>query len=133
MAVFADIGRLNMREVLARSVGAVVAAGAIARDIDVIEIRGQPGNRRVTVITIGAARNMLCILAGRSYAVMTGAAATQHLRMVDRVNGRPDIRVMAVFANIGCLNMRKALAGGFDTVMATDTITSDSHVIEIGW
>ena len=39
MAVFADIGRLYMCEVLARGVGAVMAAGAIARNIYVIEIR----------------------------------------------------------------------------------------------
>ena len=75
---------------------------------------------------------MCRVLAGRYCAVMTGAAGTQHLRMVYRVNGHPDIRVMAVFANIGCLNMREALAGGFDTVVTTDTVAGDSYVIEIG-
>ena len=39
MAVLADIGRLNMCEVLACSVNTVMAAGAIARDIYVIKIR----------------------------------------------------------------------------------------------
>jgi len=133
MAVLADIGRLDVCEVLARSVGAVMAAGAISRDIYVIEIGWQPGNRRVTVIAIRAARNMLCILAGRDYAVMTGAAATQYLGVVNGVNRRPDIRVMAIFADIGRLNMRKILAGGFDTVVATDTIADDACVIEVGW
>jgi len=38
---------------------------------------------------------------------------------------------MAVFANIGRLNMREVLAGGFDTVVATDTVASDSNVIKI--
>ena len=132
MAVLADIGRLNMCEVFARSVGAVMAAGAIARDIHVVEIGWQPGNGRMTVIAIGATGDMCRILSARYCAVMTGAAGTQHLRMVDRVYGCPDIRVMAVFANIGSLNMREVLAGSFDTVVATYTITGDSHVIEIG-
>ena len=132
MAVLADIGRLNMRKVLACSINTVMAAGAIARDIYMIEIGWQPGNRRVAVIAIRAARNMLCILSGRSYAVMAGAAGTQHLRMVDCVNRHPDIRVMAVFTDIGRLNMREALAGGFDTVVTTGTVAGDSYVIEIG-
>ena len=85
----------------------------------------------MTIITIGTAGDMCRILAARYCAVMTGATGTQHLRMVDRVNRHPDIRVMAVFADIGRLNMREALAGGFDTVVTTDTVASDSYVIKI--
>ena len=44
MAVLANIGRLNMRQVLARSVGAVMAAGTVTRNIYVIEIRRQPAD-----------------------------------------------------------------------------------------
>ncbi len=39
VAVLADVGRLDMRRVLADGLGAVVATEAIAGDIDVIEIR----------------------------------------------------------------------------------------------
>lgn len=39
MAVFANIARLNMREILARCICAVVAVNAIIRNIRVIEIR----------------------------------------------------------------------------------------------
>ena len=44
MAVFAHIGRLDVRQVLARSVGAVMAAGTVARNIYVVEICRQPAD-----------------------------------------------------------------------------------------
>ena len=45
MAVFADIGRLDVCGVLVRSIDAVMAAGAVAHEIHVVEIGWQPGNR----------------------------------------------------------------------------------------
>lgn len=45
MAVFADIGRLNVRQVLARSVGTVMTAGTVARNIYVVEVGRQPADR----------------------------------------------------------------------------------------
>ena len=39
VAVLADVGRLDMRRVLADGLGAVMATEAIARDIEVIEVR----------------------------------------------------------------------------------------------
>ena len=87
----------------------------------------------MTVIAIGAAGNVCRVLAGGYYAVMAGAAATEHLRMVYRVNRHPDIRVMAVFTNISRLNVREVLAGGFDAVVATDAVANNACMIEIGW
>jgi len=63
---------------------------------------------------------------------MTGAADAEHLRVIYRVNWHPDIRVVAVFAHIGRLDMSEILAGGFDAVVATDTIANDVRMIEIG-
>ena len=45
MTVFANIGRLHVRGVLARGFRAVVATEAVASDIHVIEIGRQPANR----------------------------------------------------------------------------------------
>ena len=87
----------------------------------------------MTVIAIGAAGNVCRVLAGGYYAVMAGAAATEHLRMVYGINRHPDIRVMAVFANISRLNVREVLAGGFDAVVATDAVANNACMIEIGW
>lgn len=87
----------------------------------------------MAVIAIGAAGNVRCVLACGNYSIVAGAAGTEYLRVVYRINRHPDIRVMAVFANIGRLNMREVFAGGFDAVVATDTIAHDACVIKIGW
>ena len=86
----------------------------------------------MTVIAISAACDVRRVLACGYYAVMAGAAGSEYLCMVHRVNGHPDIRVMAVFTNISRLNVRQVLAGGFDAVVATDAIANDASMIEIG-
>ena len=86
----------------------------------------------MTVIAIGATGNVCRVLACGYYAVMAGAAGTEYLCMVYRVNRHPDIRVMAIFTNISRLNVREVLAGGFDAVVATDAIANDACMIEIG-
>jgi hypothetical protein len=74
MAIFADICGLYVGRVLARRVGAIVTAGAIARDVHMIEIRWQPADGGMTIITIIAAVDVRRIFARRGYAVMTDAA-----------------------------------------------------------
>ena len=59
VAVFTNVGRLYVRRVFARGVRAVMTAKAVARNIHVIEICRQPGNRTVTVIAVVAAGNMI--------------------------------------------------------------------------
>ena len=86
----------------------------------------------MTVIAISAAGDVRRVLACGYYAVMAGAAGTEYLCMVYRVNRHPDIRVMAVFTNISRLNVREIFTGGFDAVVATDAITNDVCMIEIG-
>ena len=86
----------------------------------------------MTVIAIGATGNVCRVLACGYYAVVAGAAGTEYLCMVYRVNRHPDIRVMAVFTNIGRLNVREIFAGGFDAIVATDAVANDACVIEIG-
>lgn len=71
------------------------------------------------------------ILAGRGDAVMARAAGTDYLSMVNGKCRRPYIRVVAVFADIACLNVRRSLARGFRTVVAAEAIACDVHVIEI--
>ena len=63
MAVLADIACLNMCRILAGRFRPIVATGAIAGDAHMVEIRGQPANRRVTVITVIAARKVSWVLA----------------------------------------------------------------------
>lgn len=133
MAVFTYVGRLYVCRVLARSVRAVMAAEAVARNIHVIEIRRQPGNCAVTVIAVVAAGNMIRRLACGSDTIVTRPARAQHLRMVDHHNRRKHIRGMAVFTDVGCQGMRRVFAGGVGTVMTVDAATRNRCVIERGW
>lgn len=71
MAVLADVAGLYVCRGLARGLGSVVAAEAIARDIDVIEVRGHPTGCRMAVIAVVATGDMRGILAGRGCTVMT--------------------------------------------------------------
>ena len=54
----------------------------------------------MTIITIFAACYMCWVLTGRGNAVMTGAAVPQYLRMVNGKRRRPNIRVVAVLADV---------------------------------
>ncbi len=131
MAVFADSRGLDVGWRLTRSVSAVVAVGAVTRDVHVIEIRGQPANRGMTIVTISSAVYMCRGLPGRYHAVMTGPASSEYLRVIDGERRRPNIRCMTVFADIGRLNMGERFAGSFDAVMAADAVTGDIDVIKV--
>ena len=54
----------------------------------------------MTIITIFAACNMRRVLTGCGNAVMTGTAVPQNLCMVNGKRWRPDIRVVAVLADV---------------------------------
>jgi len=85
----------------------------------------------VAVVAIIAAGDMRWVFARRDDAVMAGAASADYLSMVHCESWNPDVRVMAVFANICCQNMCRIFAGRFDAVVAACAIASDADVIEI--
>ena len=91
MTVFADIARLNMCLILARGVRTVMAAGTVTRDVDVIEIRRQPASRRMAVVTVVATVDVILVLAASDHAIVAGSAGPDHLCVIDRVNGSPDV------------------------------------------
>jgi len=131
VAVFADIARLYMRRGFARSIRAVVAAGAITGDVYVVEVRRQPANGRMTIVAVVAAVDMTLVLAGGDNAVVAGAAGANHLCVVDRVHRHPDVRRMTIFADIAGLDVRLILASRIGTVVAAEAIARDVDVIEI--
>ncbi len=53
--------------------------------------------------------------------------------MVDRKYRSEYIGVVAVFADIGGLNVRRAFTGRLGTVVAADTIARNVHMVEIRW
>ena len=133
VTILTDVARLNMRQVFADSILAVVAAGAIARNIQVVECRRSPGDGRVAVVAGIAAGEVCRVLAGCNYAIVTGATGADDLRMVDAKRRRKYVGVMAVLANVAGLNMRKVLANGVHAVMAINAATGDIQMIKICW
>ncbi len=118
VAVFANIRRLYVRRAFASSIYAVVAVDAIVRNIDVIEVRRSPRERRMTVIAIVAARDMRGVLSGSDNAVVAGATTAEYLRMVDRKGRHPGRRIMAIFANVGSEDVCRVLARRVGAVVA---------------
>jgi len=85
----------------------------------------------MTVIAGIATGDMREILAGGSNAIVTGAATTDHLGVIDRIDRHPDVGVMAVFANIARLNMCEVLTGCVRAIVAISTVVRNVRVIEI--
>ena len=103
VAILANIACLYMGEWLARSFNAIVATGTISRDVYVVEIRWQPGDRGVAIVACVPAGDVGWMFSCRREPVMTGATGAQNLRMVHGISRCPDIAVMTVFADIGRL------------------------------
>ena len=120
-----------MGRVLAGRVGAIVTAGAIARDVHMIKIRRQPADGGMTIITIIAAGYVGRMLASRDHTVMAGATSPYYLGVVDGESGSPQVRRVAVFADIACLNMSRRFACSFYAVMAAYAVPGDIHVVKI--
>jgi hypothetical protein len=118
VAVFTDIGRLNVPAVLSGGLRTVMAAYTVTGDVDVIEIRGQPADRAVTVIAIVAACDVRRVLAGGDDAVMARPATPDYLRVIDCHHGCKRIRAVAIFTDIGRLNVPHVFTGCIRAVMA---------------
>ena len=131
MAILTHVGRKNMRRSLASRIDAVVTTDAIAHDVDVIEVRGNPGGRRMAIVAVVATRDVSRVLTGCGRIVVTGETGANDLRMVDGICRRPVHIVVAILADIGRQHMRRALAGRIDAVVAADAVAGDADVIEI--
>ena len=100
MAIFANVGCFNMRRVLAGRIGAIVATRAVAKNIDVVKIRRQPGHGRVAVVASVAAGEVCSVFSGGGNAVMARTAAAEHLRVINDIGRQPGNRVMAILADV---------------------------------
>lgn len=121
-----------MRDVLTRSIDTVMAVDAITRDVQVIEVRGQPTGSCMAIIAGVAAGDVRRVLPGCCDAIVAGSARTEDLCVIDGIGGRKYVGVVAVLTYAAGLNMRGVFAGGIDTVVAVNAIIRDSRVIEIG-
>lgn len=130
VAILADIGGLNVCRILSGRIHSIVAIDAIAGDVDVIKIRGQPCDRRMTVVTVIPTANVRRRLTRRDRAIVAVTAASDYLRVIDRIHGHEQVRVVAVLAHVGRLYVRRALADRICAVMAVDAVVGDVRVVE---
>ena len=132
VTIFTDGGRLNVRQAFTGGFDAVVTISTVTADVDVIKIRRQPGGGAVAVITGIATGDMRCVLANGRYAIVARATGTDDLGVIDADHGLPQVGAVTILTDGGRLNVRRALAGRLDAIMATGTITGDVDVIKIG-
>ena len=71
VAIFANVGRLDMCQSLASCVSAVVTCRAITNDVVVVEVGRCPRRRRMAVITIVTTRYVQWIFARCNGALVT--------------------------------------------------------------
>jgi len=131
VAVLTRIGAQNMLRMLAGRRGAIVAAGAIARHIGVIEVRRHPAIGSMAALAITSTLDMLWMLAHCCRAVVTAAASADDLRMINPNHRCPCRVAVAVFADIGAQHMLRVFTGRRGAIMAADAIACYIRVIEV--
>ena len=87
----------------------------------------------MTVITINTTGYVSRVLASRGNAIMTGAARTYDLSVVDCDGRYKRSRAVAVFAHIGSRYVSRAFACSISSVVATDAVSDDADVVEACW
>jgi hypothetical protein len=131
VAVLANVRRLYVLQVFANRINAVVATHAVAGNIDVVECGRPPRNGGVTIIAGIVAGNVSWVFTDSNVAVMTGAAVTNNLRMVDGQYRRENIRAVAVLADFAGLDVIYVFTDSFDPIVAVDATSDDTHMIEV--
>lgn len=132
MAVFANVGGQCVLRILTGRDRTVMTTDAVSGDVCVIVICRQPCNRRMAVIAIVAAGDMRRMLACRGVTVVTGAATTKNLGMVDAIGWHPHGRVVTILTHVGGLNVNGIFASRRSAVMTVNTASNDVGVIEVG-
>ena len=85
----------------------------------------------MTVIAGDAACDMRRVLAGSDDTVMAGAAGPDHLAVIDSHHGHENVGAVAIFTDIGRLNVCQVLARCIRAVMAANAVAGNIYVVEI--
>lgn len=100
VAVFADIGGLNMAAGFTGRGLTIVTARAIAGHRRVIEPGTRPSAGDMAIITIVAALDMVAGPTGRGLAIVAARTSTECCRMIDPRHRFPTTGIVTVLANI---------------------------------
>lgn len=132
VAVLADVRRLNMRRRLANGVDVIVAAHAVARDVVVIEVGGNPRGRRMAVLASVPTRDVRRRLARNDGVVVAAHASPNDLEMIDLRDGRECDDRVAILADVRREDVARRLTDRVDTIVAARAISHDVVVVEVG-
>jgi len=131
VAAFAEVGRVEVRQrVLARRADTVVAADAIAGDVDVVEVGWQPARGRVAVVAGVAGLDVVGVLARGCGSIVTGATQSHDLQMVDGYCRGPLDAVVAVSADVGRVDVRRVFAGGYSAIVTRTADANDFGMVD---
>ena len=120
MTVLADIRRIEMGRQLVRQ----VATRARTGDIRMVEHGWRPGIGRMAIITRVTAGDVIRAFTLRNSVVVTGAAGTYYLQMVNTYYRFPTGGAMTVFTYVRGIDVTGPLAFGCRAVVATGTVRS---------
>ncbi len=87
----------------------------------------------MTVLAVVTTVDVCGVLAGRYDAIVTIAAGTHNLRMVNRVCWNPDIRIVAILAHIGRLHMGWILARSLNSIVTAHAVPGNPDVVKVRW
>ena len=85
----------------------------------------------MAVIAGVAARQVSWILPGRRYAIVTRATSADDLSVVNGVDWRPNVGVMAIFADVACLNVCEILARRGAAIVAANAVIHKIRMVEV--
>ena len=132
VAILTSIGGIDMRWILARRIGAVMAADAVVSDIGVIKVGRDPPAGCMAVVAVIATGNVGRVLAFGNIAIMAGEAGANDLRMIDHVGGYKRHDIVAVFADHSGVDVCRILPDGLDAIMTAGAVPGDAGVVKIG-
>lgn len=132
MTFLASVGRQNVGLTLTSRLGTVVTAGAVVEDVGVIKGCWDPCVSRMTIVASIAGLNVGWVLARGCRAVVAGPAGSKHLQVLDLYYRLPEVRAVAIFADVGGQNVGGAFSCCLDAVVAAEAIVGDIGVVEYG-
>ena len=111
MAVLTGISRIDVGDMLAGGVHAVVAGGAVAGDATMVEARRDPGDGGVAVVAGLAAGHMCRRLADGGCAIVTRTAGSGECCVIHISGKKPRRCIVAVRTFAACIYMIDRLPG----------------------
>jgi len=127
MTILADVRRIEMCWQFVRQMTTRARTG----DIRVVEHGWRPGIGRVAIVARVAAGDVIRAFTLRNSIVVTGAAGTHHLQMVNAYHRLPTGGAMTVFTHIRRADVAGPFTFGRGAVVTTGTVRRGGIVIKI--